>query len=140
MNLQLKSTAIIIGTLLVGMILGGLMTGMYHHRIADRISDRPATARFGMMMNRIIQPDETQAGQVKEVMDQYVSKFGDQRQKHGLEMKTLFDSLFSDLEPILTEEQFTRLKHMSQKRFSGQFRGRGKRDGHPGPPPPGEGF
>lgn len=137
MKLQVKSALIIIGTLVIGMILGGLISGMIRHQMHGKTADGPRGDRFERMMNRIIQPDESQAARLQIVMDRYAPKFADQHQRHSGEMQKLVDSLNVELEPILTEEQINRLQKW-KKRFSRRFRGRSQRPGPPpSPPPPG---
>ena len=137
MKLQVKSALIIIGTLVIGMILGGLISGMIRSQSHGKRAEGPRGDRFGRMMNRIIQPDESQAAEVQAVMDRYAPKFADQHQRHKGEMQGLIDSLNVELEPILTEEQINRLQKW-KKRFSRRFRGRGQRSGPPPPPPGGD--
>lgn len=138
MKLQVKSALIIIGTLVIGMILGGLISGMIRHQMHGKMADGPRGDRFERMMNRIIQPDESQAARLQIVMDRYAPKFSDQHRRHSDEMRKLVDSLNVELEPILTEEQINRLQKW-KKRFSRRFRERGQRPGPP-PPPPGGGL
>lgn len=135
MKLQVKSGLIITGTLLIGMILGGLLSGMIRSHFHEKWAEGPRHDRFGRMINRIIEPDKTQAAKIQKIVDRYAPKFADQHKRHTGEMQKLVDSLNVELEPILTEEQMTRLKERLEH-FSRRFGGRGKKGRVRGSPPP----
>jgi hypothetical protein len=128
MKPQTKSIFVVIATLIIGMLLGALINGSIRSQIHDRVFNGPRQDRFGQMMERIIQPDSTQAEAIHELMDRYAPRFAEQHQRHTAEMKYLVDSLNEELAPILTEEQMARLMDRLN-RFERGMRRPGQRQG-----------
>ena len=133
MNIHVKTSLILIVTLLIGMILGALLGGAL---LRSRVKDRAARIRtphgFANRMERIIQPDESQREAVREILLRHADRFS---QFHD-QFAALADSLKKDLDPILTEEQKLRLERMIYAPRRMHRPERGRRGMPPGEGPP----
>jgi hypothetical protein len=100
MNLKVKSSLIIIFTLIIGMLLGGVVVATFLKK--DGMRDRIAAMRkpdgFSRRFERIIEPDSSQQEIIREILG-----------KHFNRVKKTSHSLRMELEPILTKEQKERL-------------------------------
>jgi hypothetical protein len=137
MNMKVKTTLIILFTLLIGIILGvfidrTIMRFQFRKRIAEVRQTRGITSIF----ERIIEPTESQSEAVEKILAKYSNRLHDLREKSHLEMAAVMDSLRTELEPILTDQQKARLKRAMER-----MRDRRDREPHPRPPfpPPFEG-
>jgi hypothetical protein len=130
MNMKVKTTLVILFTLLIGIILGvfidrTIMRFQFRKRIAEVRQARGITSIF----ERIIEPTESQYEPVKEILAKYGKRLHDLREKSHQEMAVVMDSLRIELEPILTDQQKARLKNEMERM-------KDRRDRRPRPMPP----
>ena len=132
MSTRGRAIGIIIDTLLIGVAIGALIVGPLvarHHfkRMADWRTPKGFAARF----EEIVEPDESQVGPLREILERYGESFDEVTSRHRDEMKDMIDSLSAELGTILTDEQMERLERRRR-----QIRPPGDpRDPH-GPPKP----
>jgi hypothetical protein len=108
MSIRTKTILIIIATLLIGMILGILVSGplMRHHfERPPKFAQSERSKHFVTLFERLIQPQDNQREAVVEILDRYSKRIEGLDSRHRLEMQALFDSMQTELSPILTEEQ-----------------------------------
>jgi hypothetical protein len=134
MNMKVKTTLVIFFTLLIGIILGvfidrTIMRFQFRKRIAEVRQARGITSIF----ERIIKPTESQYDPVKEILAKYSKRLHDLREKSHQEMAIVMDSLRTELEPILTDQQKARLKNEMERMKD--WRDRRPRPMPPFPPP-----
>lgn len=139
MKIETKTYVIIMLTLVIGMIIGALITGaVVRHRIRQFMSlGRPdhLTARI----ERIIEPTAAQRDTVHQILMEHARQFHEIHGRFESQLLALKDSLKKDLDPILTAEQKERLERAP--RPPEHFRDRrpgGRKDRRPGAPLPGE--
>ena len=122
-----KTTFIILGTLVIGIIIGILGGGIIHQQRMeqfDRIRRMNPEQRFAEVIDEIIKPDDKQRDQIKDIMNEQAEKIvriDDEYQSQILEM---FDSTRQKINSLLTKDQIISLeKHLARghKRF---YRGR----------------
>lgn len=111
MNTKTKSSLVIIGTLLIGMVLGSVITGaVMRNRVFDRMERLRTMDGFRHRMEKIIQPDEDQRAKVHEILKEHFSRM----QRLGETMRQDFearnDSLYKELDEVLRPDQIERLK------------------------------
>jgi len=119
MSIQWKSTVIIISTLVIGILIGVFLAGPVMHRhLRPHLAER-GPDRFASMLERIIQPTAEQEEAVEAVLALHSARLDGMRAGFQDEMVALMDSLKSDLDPILTDEQKARLddRHGHLKRL-----------------------
>ena len=115
MNIHLKTAAILLATLIIGMVCGALILGAFAR---DRLQPPPQMTRerFVDRWVRMVRPDQEQMRRIREVVGEHEPGFRENYMRHRREMQTLVDSLHRDLEPILTERQLERIKSIRQRR------------------------
>ena len=115
MNIHLKTAAILLATLIIGMVCGALILGAFAR---DRLQPPPQMTRerFVERWVRMVRPDQEQMRRIREVVGEHEPGFRENYMRHRQEMQTLVDSLHRDLEPILTEEQRERIKRIKERR------------------------
>ncbi len=117
MNIHLKTAAILLATLIIGMVCGALILGAFAR---DRLQPPPQMTRerFVERWIRMVRPDQEQIRRIRDVVGEHEPGFRENYMRHRLEMQALVDSLHRDLEPILTEEQRERIKRIRERRES----------------------
>jgi len=130
MNIKIKIGAIITGTLLLGIILGGLIHSAVMKQRIKQIRSFRDRGGFETFLERIIQPDESQRLKIQAVFDKYNPKIYEIRRQHFKEFSALIDSLKAELDPILTPEQREKLKRPPMRMRPGSFPGHPPRDRH----------
>ena len=123
MNIKLKSGILIVSTLIIGMILGSVITGaVLRNRMFDRMDDLRTERGFKDRIERIIRPDEDQRERVNQILARHFERM----EKIGFQMRRNFkvmnDSLIQDLSQVLRPEQLERFKERMEKmrRFGGR--------------------
>jgi hypothetical protein len=126
MNVKLKSGLILVSTLILGMILGSVITGsILRNRVFDRMDALRTERGFVDRIERIIQPDENQREKVNQILSRHFNRM----EKIGAEMHKNFtalnDSLIQDLSEVLRPDQLEHFKsRMERMRKFGPPRGR----------------
>jgi hypothetical protein len=120
MTSKSKSTFIILIILIIGIIIGALVSGMLRKSRMDKFDRMSYHQRFIRVMDRIIKPSEEERGALEKILRKHSEKMNKVREKHQAEIISIVDSLKIELEKILTDEQLARLeKHL--KRGSREF-------------------
>lgn len=122
MNVKIKTSILLISTLLIGIIIGGF-TGSYLSRkmIHDRISRLRTQEGFIHRFDRSIQPTAEQEKIVHRLLTVHYLKMDSMSTDFRLKMKNMNDSLLIDMNSLLDQEQLDRLKKRLQRmqRFTG---------------------
>ena len=115
MNIHLKTAAILLATLIIGMVCGALILGAFAR---DRLQPPPQVTRerFVERWVRMVRPDQEQLQRIREVVGEHEPGFRENYMRHRQEMQALVDSLRRDLEPILTERQIERINSIRESR------------------------
>ena len=121
MNIWLKSTVLLLLTLFIGFALGWYSSTAWekHKRekfFAEMRANRDKGERFSIpkKMINLIQPTEAQKDTVDAIVQKYHEKFIAKSVGDFEFVKTMFDSLFLELKPVLTKEQYSRLEDRRQ--------------------------
>jgi ElaB/YqjD/DUF883 family membrane-anchored ribosome-binding protein len=114
--MKAKPIIIIIVTLVIGFVLGMLVSAQIRYSRLKPVRVFFSEDRFRNGFYEIIQPDEKQ----KETIDQLLSKYAKVNMSIQNEFRKKLDSLMKDfwkeLGPSLTKEQLERLKEMDRRR------------------------
>ena len=154
MQTRTKSAFLLLAVLALGVVVGILVSGVLHNRRMDRIARIRTGPGIVQLVERAVQPEsEEQRAQIREIMEGAAPRFAETFQRTQEEMRTLSDSVMSELEAVLTPEQLESLRsHMLLRRGrppADEWRGKerqGRRppreggsppDGRPPPPPDG---
>jgi hypothetical protein len=135
MKTRTKTILIITTTLIIGMIVGSVLTGtiLRSYRLRDRIEHMRTPEGFVSRFERIIKPDEQQRDKVHEILLEHFGRMESTSSRFFDQMKTLQDTLNMQLEPILTPEQKKRWhrfhERFKDRKFPHPRRPRSKRKG-----------
>ncbi len=130
MKLHFKTTLIIIGTLIIGFVLGFASSIFF---VQSRFSKAREFHRKGKMIEFFIDKidlKDEQREKAEPIIEKYNVRFKTHSQTMRNGVEEIFDSLKMELEPILTEEQKEKLK--TRFRRIDRFMRKGP------PPPPGD--
>ena len=124
-----KSIALLIATLLLGVVLGAVMNAWWAHERFDRLRRLRSPGGFEQMIERVVEPNSPeQRREIEQVVSRSAQRLDSLRARHWRELRTVIDSMRTDLEPILTDEQEAALtRRIRMHRRGPKFR--------PGPPP-----
>jgi hypothetical protein len=123
-----RAIVVIAITLIVGILIGALATGMFarHHYRSDRKrfdkEHRGNRNGFAERIYRIVQADSSQKKQMQPIVEQTINSIDTLQQKTDGEVKALLDSMIVNLKPILKEDQLSKLETFSKNK--------GDRGGH----------
>ena len=149
MQTRTKSAFLLLAVLVLGMVIGILVSGVLHNRRMQRIARIRTGPGMEQLIERAVQPEsEEQAARIREVMQVAAPRFAELFANTHEEMRALSDSVLSELEAILSPEQMEQLRqHMEMRRGTppqDEWRGRQRPGRKPprdargeGRPPPG---
>lgn len=123
MNMKVKTTIVIIITLIFGIVLGAMLNRSFTHRRIKRAFDAVNPNRFTMIIERAIDPTPEQKKQISEILQKHAKKDAEFRKKLADEMQSSIQSLQKELESVLTPEQKERLEKMMKERRPWMMRG-----------------
>jgi hypothetical protein len=129
MNMKVKTTIVIIITLIFGIVLGAMLNRTFMYRRIQRAFDSVNPNRFMMILERAIGPNQEQKKLVKEILQKHEKEISALRKDLRDGMLSSIESLQKELASVLTPEQKERLEKMMRKRGP-----RMRRDGKPWPP------
>lgn len=128
-----KAILTLVGTLVIGILLGMLLPGLFHKMrdrgMRGRDFKKPETEHkrewFTGTIYHIIQPDSAQTIQIKPVTTWAATEIDSVDASANQAMAKILDSVKVQLKPILTEEQFKRLDEFDT-RAQKHWKGRGR--------------
>ncbi len=115
MSTKTKTLLIILGTLVIGVAIGALGSGVMRHNRLEKFERMDHSRRFLHAMENIIQPDTEQKAEIESVMEKYSNQMVDIRERHQGEITTILDSMRNALDGLLTDEQKNRLQTHFEK-------------------------
>ena len=122
MNMHYKTSLILLVTLLIGLLLGTLVSGFVRqNHFEKRVAGWRSPEGFIHRCEMVIHPDDPQREKVREILDRHAAFFGELHDNFQKEFEARMDSLKKELGPILTEEQKALFDRM------GSFERRGRR-------------
>ena len=121
-----KSIALLVATLLLGIVLGAVLNAWWAHERFERIRRLRTAGGFEQMVLRTVEPQSPeQREEIEQVVMGAAERLDSLRARHWGELRSVIDSMRVELEPVLTDEQMQAL--------SDRIRMHRRR---PGPPPP----
>lgn len=110
MNIKVKTALILIGTLVIGIVLGAMLNrALMHMRIKGFLAMRTHKG-FVERLEEIIQPSPTQKKEVTAILDKYALQFDALHEEFKGRMTSLLDNFKTDLTPALTPGQMKIIK------------------------------
>lgn len=115
MTTKYKSVLMLAGVLVIGIILGALITGTVRHARGDSIHRMVPEMQFLRAMEKIIRPDDKQRAAIESILKANSEKVARIQQQREREVMAVFDSSLNALKNVLTDEQLKRLEeHMDR--------------------------
>ncbi len=137
MNNKIKITGIIIGTLLIGFVIGFLVNGRLVRTRVSQMKNFYTEKGAQHAFMRVIDPTPEQMEQIRPILQEHAWQNRDLYFEYRENQQQLFEHLEDELRPYLTEAQLARLSELKnrwQNRFEGRGLGRGPGFGRgPGP-------
>jgi hypothetical protein len=100
-----KSLIMLLGTLIVGIIIGSAGMGIYSHMNSKSIFEVPSKEKFIQRTTRMLDPDAAQLKQIQPIIDRYSEKAYLLTKEHSNQMFTNFNSMYVELMPYLNDKQ-----------------------------------
>ena len=123
-----KSVLILIATLVLGALLGAVLTGWWVQNRVDRLRSVRTSDGFVERVVRRVEPvSAAQRDSIAEIAQYRARQLSDLRQSHRRHTRAILDSLRQDLQPVLTEEQAERLERQMPRHGRPGDRPRGRR-------------
>jgi len=121
MNTKSKSIFIILLTLLIGLILGALVSALFIKYKVEKLLTYRTPEGLRVYLEEIIEPDNSQCDSVNVILDELYQNHSDITVRTKTEFWSSFDSTFTRLEPHLKTEQTLRLRNkMNEYRYKKQ--------------------
>ncbi len=114
MKVRTKSTLIVVGTLMIGMVLGALLTGTFLIHRLKSIQEMRTSAGLTEEILKVIEPyDATQEADIRHILNEKTVKIEDLRLRYTNEaldsIRFVIQELQDALNPILSIDQQNRL-------------------------------
>ena len=135
MNEKLKYTIAFIVVLLIGFVLGFLVSGRLIHTRVNRLQKYYTNTGFRYEMRHLLRLTPEQIQKIKPVLKNYAGKNRENMILFRVRQKQIMDSLFYDLKPFLTTTQQQRFMNLQRRRL--RFLNNGPGPHHRGPAPRG---
>jgi len=127
MSLQVKPSLIIVGTLLLGMVIGTLVSSVFVNQRFDRIRDMMGPHAFPRHILETIGPlEDEQRDAVFEVVERAADRIRNESSGTRVRIHAVLDSMVIELEPLLTDQQLQELKRKIGERRKFMHRPHGK--------------
>lgn len=118
MNTKAKTSFILIGTLLTGMAIGAVGSGLLREERVRKFELMRPENRFLSFMKGVIRPTPEQSQQFDDILGKYSKRISNIHDKHQEEILAVYDSLRTDLNALLTDEQRARLEQSLEKGYN----------------------
>lgn len=120
MSTKSTTTLVVLGTLVIGIVIGVLLGGLLREKREQEIDRMLPQRRFQSAMENIIKPTAQQRRALHKILSKRFEQIAKIREQHQSEVFAIYDSLRSDVASILTDEQLQRLE-TNLARSSGQL-------------------
>ncbi len=117
MNTKLKYTLAFVVVLLIGFVLGFLVSGRLIHDRVNRMQKYYTPKGFRYEIRRVLRPTPEQWQKMRPVLEKYARKNRENMINFRQHQLQFMKNLHHDLSPFLTPQQADRLKRMEMRRF-----------------------
>jgi uncharacterized membrane-anchored protein YhcB (DUF1043 family) len=110
MKLKAGIALIVVITLIIGIVIGALANrAIVRHRL-NQTFRRVNPGYLSGFIQEVVDPDSEQARKIQSVLNEHTRQMQNLRSEYQNEMREHFQSLWNDLEPLLTPVQKRRLR------------------------------
>jgi Spy/CpxP family protein refolding chaperone len=117
MTTKTKTSLILLSTLVMGVVVGAVASGLLRDQRQQDIQRMPPHHRFMSFMRDVIRPSGEQSPAIDGILDSRSRQLSALNEKHENEVFAVFDSMRTELAAILTDEQRARLETNLSKGF-----------------------
>jgi hypothetical protein len=118
-----KSVLLLVVTLLLGIVLGGVLTGWWVQNRADRVRALRTPSGFvERVVERVEPTSAAQRDSVEVIARRAARQLERLRRSHRQQTMTVLDSMRVELRTVLSEEQINTLDRRLQRRHRGRGR------------------
>ena len=117
MNTKLKYTLAFVAVLLIGFVLGFLVSGRLIHSRVNRKKKYYTNQGFRYELKRVLRPTPEQMKKMKPVLEEYGQKNRENMMLFHQQQRQLMKNLHHDLKPFLSSQQVQRLEMMEYRRM-----------------------
>ena len=111
MTASTKSALMLFSTLLIGMLLGSLITGAVNNRRMHSLAEMRSARGLAYYLENVVEPESAEQREaIRAVLDEAAPKFSEIMLRSREQMRALTDSVLAELDPLLTDEQRARLE------------------------------
>jgi hypothetical protein len=130
-NAKVKSLLVILGTLLIGMVLGAMIAGhMIHKRVRDFMEMRSGE-RFEREIREAADPTADQERLIRPILAAFAERLDSMHAHHLVELKENMSLLEMSLEEYLQPDQMEKVRK-KLRRMEGRHHKHGEHGGHGG--------
>ena len=110
MKIGTKSVLLLLATLVLGMVLGSLLTGAVNQRRLERLAEMRSARGMAFFLENAVEPESAEQREaIRAVLDDAAPRIAAAMQESRDRMRALTDSVRAELDPLLTPEQRERL-------------------------------
>jgi hypothetical protein len=117
MNTKLKYTLAFVAVLLIGFILGFLVSGRLIHSRVNRMQKYYTEKGFRYEFMRLLHPSPEQLEKMRPILEDYAKKNRENMMFFRGQQRQLIKDLHHDLKPFLSPKQVKRLEIMEHRRM-----------------------
>jgi len=125
--MKTKFTFMLLGAVLLGLLIGMLVTGRYTRHKVVQIKELGTPEGMHRQFYKLIDPSEEQEELIRPVLHDFAAQSQEMRQRHWDEHRELFKQVKEELGPLLDAEQLQRLEKYKNR---SHMQRRMKRDLH----------
>lgn len=115
MNSKQKYILSLLAVLIIGMILGILITGRIVNRRVDRLQEYFTEQGFGRQFMMVLDPTPEQMDKIRPILRNYALKNHENMIQYRKGQAELMINLQKDLKPYLTPDQISRLEDLRNR-------------------------
>ena len=110
MNIKLKTSLVIVFTLIVGIVIGALANRALLQNRVQRVFSMRSPNAFVQSYLETIKPDAGQEEQIQEILERNGQRISEIRSKSREDLESSMVAMMSELESVLIPEQIKRLE------------------------------
>jgi hypothetical protein len=114
--MKTRSIILILATLIIGFILGMLISAQIRYQRLKPVQAYFSEERFRDAFYRTIQPDEKQKEKIDKILNNYARLNSELQRNFRKEFEANMEKMRTELDSCLTREQLVRVKEMDKKR------------------------
>ena len=110
MKISTKTSIILLSTLILGVIIGVLGSGLLHQKRIEKIQTMDSGRRFKEVIFDFIKPDKSQRQTIEGILKKQTVKISQLEEDYQGEVFSIFDSTKMEIKSLLSEKQLKQLE------------------------------